>query len=234
MSTPQNAEDRAGLVVFLGIPAQAEAPRRYIDEDISVSAAGLAALVDDDVAERIWLRWNPAQAARIDSRPFRTALREFLANGVGMGYALDRFRAACQSLPEPDRDGERWVEPFERAVVATNTMDLRVFVSPEVRDSFAAINESPSSVEPWDALCSKMGDELFYELGIIPPKVRLLGDSSLAPTELRIEINDARLPRSPLLASGHAQGNEPSTSTGCGMCRERPRSTPQTARSAQP
>jgi hypothetical protein len=208
MTSQQAPGDRVALIASLGIPGDAKAPRRYIDEDISVSAAGLAALVDDEVAERLWRRWNPAQAARIDSPPFRTALREFLASGAAMGYALDRFRAACQSLPEPDRDGERWVEPFERAVVATNTMDLRVFVSPHVRDSFAATNESPASVEPWDALCSKMADGLFYELGIIPPKVQLLGDSSLASTELRIEINDARLPRSPLLAYGRALVND--------------------------
>jgi type III secretion protein V len=53
-----------------------------------------------------------------------------------------------------------------------------------------------------------MSDGLFYELGILLPKIDLLADDALAPTEFRIEVNDARLPRRFLPPSDRALVND--------------------------
>jgi type III secretion protein V len=206
---PQTPEDRERLVASLGIPVDAAAPRRYIEGGGPVWAAGLAALVDAEVAERTWRRWNPSQAARLESPALRAAFEALLAAGAGMGYALDRFRSVSQDLPDPDPDGERWVEPFESAVAARNAVDLRVFVRREVRDAFLAPPVAPAKdSDRWESLTSMMGDGLFYELGIVLPRLELEADDALGPTELRIEVNDAQLPRRMLLPPGRALVND--------------------------
>jgi DNA-binding transcriptional ArsR family regulator len=209
MNNPETKEDRKDLVTSLGIPVDAEGPSRYIDRGAHVCAAGLAALVDGDVTERTWRHWRPAQVERIESPSFRAALQTFLSAGAGMGYSLGRFRSVCRSLPDPDPEGESWVEPFEHAVVAArNASDLRVFVRSETRDHFVATNAAPKDEERWNSSLSMMSDGLFYELGILLPKIDLLADDALAPTEFRIEVNDARLPRRFLPPSDRALVND--------------------------
>jgi hypothetical protein len=209
MTAPETREDRQRLVASLGIPADAAGPGRYIEVGGPVSAAGLAALVDADVAERTWLRWFPDQSARLSSAPFRMAFERLLASAAAICYSLDRFRSACKRLPEPDLDGRLWIEPFERAVAARNALDLRVFVAREVRDEFTTTSLAPES-DPlrWDKLTSMMSDGVFYELGVVLPRLDLLPDDSLAPTDIRIEINDARLPRRRLLAADRVLVND--------------------------
>jgi type III secretory pathway component EscV len=207
MNTPETGEDRERLVSSLGIPADARAPSRYIANGSQISGPALAALVDDDVALRTWRRWNPAQTGRLARPAFHTAFAALLSAGAGMGYSLDRFRSACQSLPDPDLDGDAWVELFERAVAARNALDLRVHVRPEVRESWTKIQLSKDT-KSWNTLVKQMSDDLFYELGIVLPRLELVADGSLDMTELRIEINDARLPRYALLPPDHLLVND--------------------------
>lgn len=203
VNNPETREDRERLVASLGIPADAAGAGHYVDHGGPVQAATLAALADQGVAERIWRRWNSTQSRRIELPAFRLAFRRFLAAGASMGYSLDRFRWVSQSLPDIDPDGERWIEPFERAVAARNAIDLRVFVRSEIRDTFLATNQlSSQGAEGWNSVLSVMTDGLFYELGMIVPRVELVGDNSLAATELRIAVNDAQLPRQALLPAG--------------------------------
>jgi flagellar biosynthesis component FlhA len=202
------ARDRERLVESLGLPVDAAAPRRYIADGGAASADGLAALVDAEVTERTWRRWYPGEAHRLASPGFAAALEALLAAGARMGYALDRFRSVCQDLPEPDPDGERWVEPFESAVAARNAVDLRVFVRRDVREALLAPVAPARDSERWEALTTMMGDGLFYELGIVLPRLELLTDDTLDAAELRIEVNDACLPRGSLLPADRALVNE--------------------------
>jgi hypothetical protein len=202
-------EDRRRLVSSLGIPEDAPPARRYIEEGGAISGPVLAALVDRDVAERTWRRWYPAQADRLAAPAFRAALEAFLSAGAGMGYSLERFRTACQGLPEPDPEGEAWVEPFERAVAARNALDLRLHVRRDVRESLVASNAVPGRDDQgWNAIMSKASDGVFYELGIVLPRVELVADDALAPGELFVDINDARLPRGQLLPADRALVND--------------------------
>jgi hypothetical protein len=197
MNAPETRQDRELLIASLGIPTDAPAPREYIDGGgKEISTAALAALVDRDVAERSWLRWNSGQSERLDDPKFRAAFEAMLSAGVGLGYSIDRF----QSASTPDADGERWVEPFERAVAARNALDLRVHVRRDVRDALlGATSLTQEGAEGWDAVVKLMSEGVFYDLGIIVPRIELLVDESLASTELRIDVNDARLPRTFLI-----------------------------------
>jgi type III secretory pathway component EscV len=201
-------EDRARLVRSLGLPADGDATRSYLDGGGSASAV-LRSLVDAQVAELTWRRWFPTQADRLGQPGFRDALEALLSAGVAMGYAVDRFESACRDLADPVAEPDRWTEAFERAVAARNATDLRVHVHPSVRDDFTASNTATdTTAERWDGMVAMVADALFYELGIIVPRIALVADDALAPTELRIEINDAELPRQPLLAADRALVND--------------------------
>jgi hypothetical protein len=209
MNAIETREDRERLVSSLGIPADAEAPSRYIEQGGPITGPALAALVDLDVAGRTWRRWNPEQAGRLAAPEFLGAFEALLSGGAGMGYSLERFRSASRALPALDSEGDNWVEPFERAVVARNALDLNVHLRPEIRDSFLATNDLPEKAEDrWDPMVSMMSDGLFYELGIVLPRIELLADNSLTPTQLRIEVNDAHLPPYLLLPADRALVND--------------------------
>jgi hypothetical protein len=209
MENPETRADRERLVSSLGIPMEAETSREFVENGGEISAAGLAALVDGDVAERTWLDWNPGQRERLAIPGFRAALETMLSAGVGVGYSIDRFRPASTSLPDPDPEGDRWVEAFERTVAARNSLDLCVYVRPEIRETLLDTNAAADKdAERWDSMLSLMADGLFYELGIVVPRVELLVDESLAPTEIRIDVNDAHLPRRFLIPSDRVLVND--------------------------
>ncbi|HEV7266743.1 MAG TPA: FHIPEP family type III secretion protein [Falsiroseomonas sp.] len=204
MDSPGPRADRRPLLQSLGIP-DAPAADRFVDEGGHVHAAALAAVVDDEVAVLTWRRWNPGQAGRTEDPAFRTALRRWLAAGVAMGYALDRLHDSADRLPAPDGDDDpAWADAFEHAIAGINRLELQVHLSPQVQASLGA--GGPNS--EWNGLQKMMRDGLFYELGIVVPEVLLRADAGLTDTELRVVINDALLPRRPLLPAGRLLVND--------------------------
>src|SRR4051812_8222651 len=104
MSTTGTREDRERLVSSLGLPTNARAPREYIERGGEISGASLAALVDRDVAERTWLRWNPGRVEPLADPKFCVAFEAMLSSGVGLGYSTDRLRSVSMGVPDLDAD----------------------------------------------------------------------------------------------------------------------------------
>jgi hypothetical protein len=191
------------------MPTDANAPRRYIEDGGEIFPQRLAALVDADVVERTWRHWSSGRDERLADPQFRATLGAMLSAGVSLGYSIERFRSTAIALPELNGDRDKWIDSFERAVAARNALDLCVRVRSDVRESFLdAAKTLEDKTRGWNGIVKLMEDGLFYEIGIVVPRLVLLADDSLGSNEIQIDINDARLPRTFLIPSDRLLVNE--------------------------
>lgn len=152
-------------------------------------------LISAPVAENIWLQWNPDRGDRIKDSHFLEHFRRFLANGVALGYRLNRFRDISGRLPDPDKGARNWIPSFEEAIAGEDCCVIRMFLSRDQYEAFLASNqEPPAESETWDGSLSMMADGLFYELGLVFRPATIAVDDSLPSAYLRCEWNDLRLP----------------------------------------
>jgi hypothetical protein len=164
--------------------------------------------VTDRVARDLWLEWNPDQALRIEKPSFFRAFRDMLREIAGLGFKLDRFRAASRALRAPGENQKEWMNRFEE-VIDTTRASLRISLSPDRLQSFKRTNQDEkASGRTWDDLLKLMSDGLFYELGLTFPPITVAADESLGSAEFRCEWNDLRLPPSVGLDDGQILVND--------------------------
>lgn len=208
MTGAGTSSDQTRLIASLGLPKDGPGAE-YFEVDGAATAPVLAALVNEEVAASIWRRWYPALDSRLQNDDFRNALQGMLSAGVAMGYSVDRFESASRDLSDPRADANAWLQAFEHAVAARNAVGLSLHVHPELRDAFDATNaKTVEDGERWNKMVAMMIEGLFYELGIIVPRLDLVADDELSPMEACIVVNDARLPRRWLLSADQALVND--------------------------
>lgn len=153
----------------------------------------LGRLLTAAIARDCWLQWNPNQRARIADQNFLRHFRDFLAQGLRLGYRLSRFRDISGGLPDPAGAAKNWIPFFEQAVTGDDCATMRLFLSHEQLAAFRSGQQSEKEMS-WDQMMSMMADGLFYELGIVLRPVTVLADDDLTSPLFRCEWNDLRLP----------------------------------------
>ena len=125
-------------------------------------------LFTPSMAKECWVKWNPDQSRRIEDPRILEHFRKVLADGLELGYRLERFREVSAKLPDPDDDARNWIPFFEQTLADDDCCVMRMFLSREQHEAFRA---SPLRVadqrEPWDKMVSTMADGLYYELGLV-------------------------------------------------------------------
>ncbi|MEJ2427101.1 MAG: hypothetical protein P8101_22240, partial [Candidatus Thiodiazotropha sp.] len=159
----------------LGVPADADTLERVQSAGADIGSQ-LDLLVTDKVAKRLWVSWNPEQAQRIEEPRFRKAFTHMLAEGVRLGFHVNRFRDMSRSLPEPVANGDNWAALFEGAVAGQDRCKVRISLSPERYRATMATNQDGEADKSWDGRLSMMKDGLFYELGIVYPPIDVVAD----------------------------------------------------------
>ncbi len=191
----------------LGVPADEAAIERVRSAGADIGSQ-LDLLVTDEVAKRLWISWNPEQAHRFEETRFRKAFTHMLAEGVRLGFHVNRFRDMSRSLPDPVADGDNWAVLFEAAVAGQDRCKVRISFSPERYRAYMATNQDSEAEKSWDGMFSMMKDGLFYELGIVYPPIDVEADESLSGEELRVEWNDVRLPPYKSIGDGRVMVND--------------------------
>ncbi len=127
---------------------------------------------------------------------------EFLAMLVSRGFGIERGRGI--SRPHGDMvQGELTAAGFfEKAVSRLDTGAIKVF-RPEGSEA-----QSLADNKPIGELLEMKRDDLFYELGILLPKVTIDVDEQLDDNEFRLQLNDLRFPPTPGLAADQFLVNE--------------------------
>ncbi len=191
----------------LGVPADADTLERVQSAGADIGSQ-LDLLVTDKVAKRLWVSWNPEQAQRIEEPRFRKAFTHMLAEGVRLGFHVNRFRDMSRSLPDPVANGDNWAALFEGAVAGQDRCKVRISFNPERYRAIMATNQGNAADKSWDDMLSMMKDGLFYELGIVYPPIDVVADESLSGEELRVEWNDVRLPSYMGIGDGRVMVND--------------------------
>jgi flagellar biosynthesis component FlhA len=152
-------------------------------------------LLSDSMARELWLRWNPQQNQRVSDPRFVRCFREFLADGLALGYRLNRFCGVSARLPEPDDEARNWIPFFEEAIDGDDCSTIRLVLS---RQQYQAFTSSPAPAsekqQTWEEMLAMMSDGLFYELGLVFRPLSIAADDSLSSPWFRCEWNDLVLP----------------------------------------
>lgn len=152
-------------------------------------------LVTEQAARELWRRWNPERAQRAEDPRFLARFRRLMADGVELGYRLERFREISARLPDPGATGRSWIPLFEEAIAGDDCGVVRLFLSREQHQELRAWQAQGSEKhETWDEMLSMLNDGLFYELGLVFRPVAVQVDEALSPPWFRCEWNDLRLP----------------------------------------
>jgi hypothetical protein len=151
-------------------------------------------LVTDEVAKTLWTSWNPEQPRRIEDSVFRKAFAHMLAEGVRLGFHVNRFRDIARSLPDPVADGSNWATLFEGAIAGQDRCKVRISFGPDRYRAYTSTNQDTEKEKSWDGMLSMMTDGLFYELGIVYPPIGVEADEALTGDYFRVEWNDVQLP----------------------------------------
>jgi len=124
---------------------------------------------------------------------------DFLSTLVCRGFSIERGKAIAQVIR--DNECSEWtVENMsEQATSGVDAISIRVFLSEVQYHRVVSSNgtseaESVTHETQMEEMLGMMRDGLFYELGILLPKVDLKVDESLEDNEFRIQLNDLRLP----------------------------------------
>jgi flagellar biosynthesis component FlhA len=178
----------------LGIPAWDDAAIGWVHDLGAVVGNHLDLLVTEEVAKTLWTSWNPEQPSRIEDRAFRKAFTNILAEGVRLGFNVNRFRDIARSLPDPIDEGSNWTPLFEAAIAGQDRCKVRISFSPDRYRTYMSTNQAKEKETSWDGMLSMMRDGLFYELGIVYPPIAVAADESLTGEYFRVEWNDVQLP----------------------------------------
>jgi hypothetical protein len=127
---------------------------------------------------------------------------DFLAMLVRRGFGIERGRGISRPYEDIGLGELTAAGCFERAVAALDATAIKVF-----RPKGAEV-QSPADDMPIKDMFEIMRDGLFYELGILLPKVAVDTDESLEDNEFRLQINDVRFPPTPGLAPDQFLVNE--------------------------
>jgi type III secretory pathway component EscV len=126
--------------------------------------------------------------------------QEFLSALVRRGFSINRAEEFIKA--SKNKQSEWNAEKcFEEAISGIDTTTITVFLSDtqyermvypdqEEEEETQAIGDE----EPIEKMFSMMQDGLYYELGLIIPKVRIDTDNSLEENGFRIQLNDLRFP----------------------------------------
>ena len=118
----------------------------------------------------------------------RAAFHDYLRLLVRRCFRVDRGAHLSGSAGDTPKQWNSQ-DCFEEAV--SSPLNLRVVVYRAVGSTDDLQHENDNSIG--DAL-GAMREDMFYELGIRVPKIALSEDALLGPNEIRLQINDVRLP----------------------------------------
>jgi len=166
-------------------------------------------LVTAATANDLWRLWNPGVAPRVEEPAFGQRFRRWLAEGLALGYSLNRFRDASSRLADSG-DPANWIASFEDSVAGEDCCRVRLLLSREQYLAFKApIRKGADDEEQsWDQMLSMMADGLFYELGLVFSAPEIAVDDALQSPWYRCEWNDLRLPPQAGLDDQHVLFND--------------------------
>lgn len=134
---------------------------------------------------------------------------ELLVELVRRYFKIDRAREYFQALKDKEHRKQDARMRFEEVISGSTAVTLRVmlpdysmFGSSEVANTQSAINDK--QFEKFEL----MRDGLWYELGVMVPKVSVGIDRTLQENEFRVQLNDLRQPPTHGLAQGHFLVND--------------------------
>jgi flagellar biosynthesis component FlhA len=108
-------------------------------------------------------------------------------------FAVGRS-ASIRTHIDQQRDQVAMQSLLEQAVAGFDRLTLKVLLPSEEPDIVSALEERLATLQA----------ELFYELGIILPRIQVICTDAVPVGEFRIQINDMRLPPTPRLRAGQA------------------------------
>ncbi len=125
--------------------------------------------------------------------------QEFLSALVRRGFSINRAEEFIKTSKnkQSEWDAEKC---FEEAISGIDTTTITVFLSETQYERMVYPDQEEEETqavgdeEPIEKMFSMMQDGLYYELGLIIPKVRIETDNSLEENGFRIQLNDLRFP----------------------------------------
>jgi type III secretory pathway component EscV len=145
--------------------------------------------VTDDVARNKWIEWNPDLKERVEDIVFLKAFQELLAQAASLGHKLDRFKDISGKLPYPSENKQNWITFFEETLPSC---EIRLYLNSEDYENWIS-KEEEIGEESFKQKMNLMNDGLFYEMGIIYPKIDISIDEKIVSPDFRFEWNDFRL-----------------------------------------
>ena len=125
--------------------------------------------------------------------------QEFLSALVRRGFSINRAEEFIKA--SKNKQSEWNAEKcFEEAISGIDTTTITVFLSDTQYERMVYPDQEEEETqaigdeEPIEKMFSMMQDGLYYELGLIIPKVRIDTDNSLEENGFRIQLNDLRFP----------------------------------------
>jgi len=125
--------------------------------------------------------------------------QEFLSALVRRGFSINRAEEFIKA--SKNKQSEWNAEKcFEEAISGIDTTTITVFLSDTQYERMVYPDQEEEETqaigdeEPIEKMFSMMQDGLYYELGLIIPKVRIETDNSLEENGFRIQLNDLRFP----------------------------------------
>ncbi len=122
------------------------------------------------------------------------AYRGLLAALVCRGFRIDRGRGVAQTFRELKGNELSARKCFEEAVSGLDTTAIKVLLRAGAKP------QSSADDKPIEEMFEMMRDGLFYELGVVLPKVTVDTAEDLEENEFRFQLNDLRFPPVPGLA----------------------------------
>jgi len=125
--------------------------------------------------------------------------QEFLSALIRRGFSINRAEEFIKA--SKNKQSEWNAEKcFEEAISGIDTTTITVFLSDTQYERMVYPDQEEEETqaigdeEPIEKMFSMMQDGLYYELGLIIPKVRIDTDNSLEENGFRIQLNDLRFP----------------------------------------
>ena len=125
--------------------------------------------------------------------------QEFLSALIRRGFSINRAEEFIKA--SKNKQSEWNAEKcFEEAISGIDTTTITVFLSDTQYERMVYPDQEEEETqaigdeEPIEKMFSMMQDGLYYELGLIIPKVRIETDNSLEENGFRIQLNDLRFP----------------------------------------
>src|SRR5262245_11478440 len=133
MTRPMNQDQVSSqqLIEALGVPPTEGLADRVAEIGAREPWRHSRAWMTVNIARACWRRWHPDQSGRADDAYFIECFRDFLADGIRLGYNIERFRLASSKLPPPSRSARNWLAFFEEAIAGDDCGTFRLLLSRE-------------------------------------------------------------------------------------------------------